>query len=270
MRSILKRTGSLVGATVVLAVAVAAGQDQKPGQAAGRGIVNVFNSVEGRMTIVACQPHGARVQKGGVLCELDPRELQDRLAIQEIAIESAEADGRAAKLNREAAELAVTEYIEGLFRTDLATVEGEIKLAEANLTEEEDALEWTRRMYEKGYVSQATRVSAELTFKKSQFALEQAQSKLNLLVKHTKRTKVKERSAAVEAARSRELAKQAALERERSMKKRLSDQIRHCTVLAPASGLLHHVTPIGPGAVLHDGQLLFQIDPEGGSSKKAN
>src|SRR5262249_54030103 len=159
--------------------------------------------------------------------------------------------------------------IEGLFRRDLSTVESEIKLAEVNLTQEEDALEWARRMFDKGYVSMASKVSEELKFKKSQFALEQAQIKLNVLVRHTKARTVKELSAAVETARGRELAKQVTLERERSMKKKLGDQIGRCKVVAPVSGLLHHVAPIGPGAVVHDGQLLFQIDPDGESVKKA-
>ncbi len=263
MSSTLKRTGVLVGSAVVLVVAVAAGQDQKGAPADGRRIVSVFNSVEGRTTIVSSQPHGARVQKGDVLCELDPGDLQDRLSIQEIVIQGAEVEAQAAKLIREAAELARTEYIDGLFRKDLVTVEGEIKLAEVNLTQEEDALDWTRRMYEKGYASMAAKIAVELKFKQTQFALEQAHSKLKVLVGYTKTKTIKELSGAIETARSRELAKQAALERERSMKKRLGDQIRRCKVVAPVSGLLHHVTPIGPGAVLHDGQILFQIDPRG-------
>ncbi len=269
MRSNLKRTGALVGSAIVLAVAVAAGQDQKPGSAAGRGGVSVFNSVESRSTVVSSQPHGARVQKGDVLCELDPSELQDRLAIQEITIRSAEADAQAAKLIREVAELAVTEYVEGLYRKDLATVEGEIKLAEANLAGGEDALEWTRRMFDKGYVSKATAIAEQLTFKKTQFTLEQAESKLKVLTQHTKNKTIKELTSAVETARARELAKQAALERERSMKKRLGDQIRRCKVVAPLSGVVHHVAPIGPGAVVRDGQMLFQVEPEGESLKKA-
>jgi hypothetical protein len=76
-------------------------------------------------------------------------ELQDRLAIQEITIQSAEADAQAAKLDREAAELARIEYTQGLFRKDLVTVEGEIKQADANLIRAEDAVEWVRRIFEK-------------------------------------------------------------------------------------------------------------------------
>ena len=82
-----------------------------------------------------------------------------------------------AKLTREVAEIAVIEYVEGIFKQDQATVEGEIKLAESDLSRSEDRLDWAQRMFEKGYVSMAQKVSEELTLKKARFALEQAQSK---------------------------------------------------------------------------------------------
>jgi multidrug resistance efflux pump len=269
MTSTLKRTAVLAGSAVVLAAAVAAAQDRKAGPAEGLGLVNVFNSVESRTSMLSTQPHGARVQKGDVLCELDDADLRDRLAVQELAIRSALSDAQAARLVREAAELDVAGYPRIRFAHELAGVEAEIKLAEVNLTKDEDALDWARRMFDKGYVSMAMKISEELAFKKSQFALELAQSKLKLLTQHTRQKRSKEILAAVETARARELAKQATLERERATKKRLDDQIRRCKVVATVGGVLHHVSPIGPGAVVHDGQLLFRIDPEDGPAKSA-
>jgi hypothetical protein len=178
MTSILKRTAAILGAAVVLAIAVAAGQDRKPGPAAEHASVGVFNSVESRTTVVSCRSHGATVQKGDVLCELDPSELRDRLSIQEIAIRSAQADLHGARIAREVAAMEATEYEGGLFVQELATREGDIKLAEASLASREDALDWTRRMYEKGYVSLAAKVTEELTLKKAVFALERAEQNL--------------------------------------------------------------------------------------------
>ena len=82
-----------------------------------------------------------------------------------------------AKLTREIAEIAVEEYEEVGYPQDLATIEGEIKLAESDLVRSEHRLEWAKRMFKKQYVTKATKASEELSFKKSQFALEQAQSK---------------------------------------------------------------------------------------------
>jgi RND family efflux transporter MFP subunit len=136
------------------------------------------------------------------------------------------------------AEIAVVEYKEGIFVQDFATVEGEIKLSESDLARSEDRLEWARRMFDKGYVSMAQKVSEELTLKKAQFALEQAQSKRTVLIKYTKGKTIKELESEVEKARSDELAKQATWELEKGKEEKLEKQIANCTLTAPIDGLV--------------------------------
>ena len=81
-------------------------------------------------------------------------------------------------------------------------------------------------MFEKGYVSKATKVSEELTLKKARFALEQAQSKKKVLVEYTKDKTIKELESEVEKARSDELAKKATweLENEQGREAREADR----------------------------------------------
>jgi HlyD family secretion protein len=130
-----------------------------------------------------------------------------RLRAQQLATRKAKALYEIAKATRELAEIAVEEYEEVNYPKDLATVEGEIKLADSDLSRSQDRLDWAKRMFEKGYVSQATKVSEELTHKKARFTLEQAQSKRKVLVDYTKGKTIKELISEVEKARSDELAK---------------------------------------------------------------
>ncbi len=269
MSSNLVRLGLVAGVVTMVAGAIALAQERKGGEPSGRGSVDVFNSVEGRAVVVTSRPEGARVEKGDILCELDPSELKDRLATQEIVVRGAEADVHGTRIAREVAVLAVIEYQEGTFIQELATTEGEIKLAESELARAEDRVDWTRRMFDKGYVSMAEKVTDELTLKKNRFALEQAQIKKKVLIDYSKAKTIKALTGAVETARARELAKQAGLERERSAQKRLIDQIRRCQIAAPAGGRIEYAAPISAGAVVHDGQLLFRVVPEGTAGTKA-
>ncbi len=198
-----------------------------------------------------------------MVCELDTTELQDRLVSQKINVASAEADVQSARLARELAELAVVEYNQGVYPQEMNMLANDIKLTELDLSRAEDVLEWTRRMFVKGYVSMSAKVAEELSFKQAQFALEQAQSKRKVLIDLTKKKTIKELTGAVERARSRELARQAALERERSALKRLDDQVQRCKVVAPVGGRVHYPAPMGIGAVLHDAQAIFRIEPDG-------
>ena len=216
------------------------------------------------------KPEGTPVKKGEIVCQLDSASLKDQLVNQKITTKSAEANYENAKLTREVAEIAVVEYEEGIFKQDLATVEGEIKLAESDLSRSEDRLDWARRMFDKGYVSMATKVSEELTLKKARFALEQAQSKKKVLVDYTKGKTIKELKSEVEKARSDELAKKATFELEDSKEKKLERQIANCEIKAPADGLVVYANDpnrafgsnqpqIEEGATVRERQKIFSL-----------
>jgi multidrug resistance efflux pump len=210
------------------------------------------------------------VEQGEVFCELDSSELKDRLASAEIAISGTIAEVQGASLAREVAVMTLNEYKEGLFLHDLQDTESQIKLAESNLARAEDTVDWTRRMFDKGYVSMGTKVSEELVLKKARFALEQSQSKRKVLLDYTKDKTIKALLGAVETARAHELHTQSMLERQRSARKRLDAQIRRCKVAAPSGGRVRYSAPIGAGAVLQDGQLLCRIVRDGEAQSPAN
>jgi beta-lactamase regulating signal transducer with metallopeptidase domain len=144
-----------------------------------------------------------------------------RWRAQQVVTRKAEADYHNARLTREVAEIVVLEYEEGIFKQDLATIEGEIKLAESDRSRSKDRLEWARRMFVKGFIAKTVLVSEEQALKKARFTLEQAQSKKKVLVDYTKGTTIKELKSEVEKARSDELAKKATWEREKSKEKAL-------------------------------------------------
>ena len=86
------------------------------------------------------------------------------------------------------------------------------------------------------------------------------------MVDYSKSRMIKTLTGTIEAARAGELVKQAAVERERSAQERLKDQIGRCKVTAPVSGRIKYAAPIGAGAVVHDGQVLYRIISEGEST----
>ncbi len=122
-------------------------QDAKPGER------SIRCEVEGGTKILLIAPDGLTVKKGQLVCELDSSAIQQKLADQRIIVEAAANASRAARAEREVAELTKQEYKQGILQQDLATVEGEIKLAESDLTRTADRLDWATRMHEKGFVA---------------------------------------------------------------------------------------------------------------------
>ena len=86
----------------------------------------------------------------------------------------------------------VKEYVEGAFKEDLQSVQGEIALAKAELTRAEDRLAWSTKMKEKGRITDSARLADELNRKRAKFDLERAQTKKDVLEKYTKEKTIKE------------------------------------------------------------------------------
>jgi HlyD family secretion protein len=231
---------------------------------------DAYALVEGQTTIISIKPEGSRVTKGELVCELDSAALNDQLVNQQITTKSAAANYENARLTREVAEIAVKEYVEGIYLQDLQTAEGEIKLAESDLSRSEDRLDWARRMYDKGYVSLATKNSEELTLKKARFSLEQAQSKRKVLTEYTRPKTIKELQSEVEKARSDELAKAATKELEEGKERKLEKQIKACKIFAPSDGLvvyandpqrafMSNAPQVEEGATVRERQKIFSL-----------
>jgi hypothetical protein len=210
-------------AAVTLAVGIASGGasvyvcgSQEPAPKDGQPVSN-------RPTTTTAQGPQPEISKKatGQPATAEPR---SRLRAQQLATRKAKASYEIAKLTRELAELAVEEYEEVNYPRDLATVGSEIKLAESDLARSEDRLQRTKRMVEKKYILQAQKDR-----KKAQFALEQAQSKKDVLIKYTYDKTVKELESAVKKAGVDELEKKAAWDSEKSKEIELERQLRQRT-----------------------------------------
>ena len=269
MSSRLIRVGLLAILSVALVGAIAWAQDRNTIESAGPRTTPVFNPVEGRMVVSSAKPGGSHVGTGEIVFELDPAELRERLSSQEIVIQAAQAEVHATRIAREVAVMALHEFKEGAYAQHLATTEGQIKLTESQLVRAEDRVDWTRRMFQKGYASLAEKISEELALKQARFALEEVQSQKKVLVDHSQQRETKALTGAIESARALELAAQATLAREQSLQKKLAGQLLRCQVKAPAAGRVEYGAPFGAGAVVHDGQLLFRIVTDAAAGAKA-
>lgn len=250
---------------------------------------DVFNGVEGSTTIIMILPEGTRVTKGQVVCELDSAALKDNLTNQRITTQGAESSYKNAKLAREIAEIAVTEYEQGIYVSERESLEGDIARAQSALKKRERRLERNRTA--RGQIQEILRQegrpktpsdvlaeidiedrvdTAEAAFQREQQTLEHAQTKLSVLQKYTNPKTVKELEIEVEKRRADERAKEAALGLEAQKEKKLVAQVAMCTLRAPAEGVvLYSNSPPSPrfrrapeideGDTVRERQMIFSI-----------
>ena len=79
------------------------------------------SQVEGHTSVISLRPDGSQVKKGQLICELDSSASKDKLVNQTITTRSAEAAYQQAKLAREIADIALTEYTDGIVMQERLT-----------------------------------------------------------------------------------------------------------------------------------------------------
>ncbi|MFI5457215.1 MAG: sigma-70 family RNA polymerase sigma factor [Isosphaerales bacterium] len=254
-----------------------------PGNLESSRNLDAFCQVEGQTTIVSILPEGTRVQKGQVVCTLDSARLKDQVINQNIAVQQAEADYQNAKLTREAAEVAVTEYVESS-KQEQKSLQGAIDVAQSAIQKAEGRLERTRRARKRlnDAVAASKRGSTpadivaeldiedrieatELALQREKMALDLAKAKRELLEKYTLGKITKEHEVDVYRKRADELARKANHELAISKKVKLERQIAACTLVARGDGLLVYADfpnqrpSIEEGATVRERQKIFSL-----------
>jgi RND family efflux transporter MFP subunit len=245
------------------------------------------SEVEGRTTIISVRPDGSDVKKGELICELDSAAFKEKLVNQTITAKSAEAAYQKAKLARESAEIALTEYVEGTLQKERLALKATIAAAESAVRKASVRLERTRDLLKRvkqalamqGETASTADMAAELiiedrlasaeeTLEREKMALQQARATQETLEKYTSNRISAGLKAEVEQQRSDELARLATWRAEKSNETMLRQQIENCTIYAPFRGSIDLaeerdqtgvVSPIEEGSMVRRGERLFSL-----------
>lgn len=262
--------------------------------------VDVVCEVESQgLKIVEMLPEGSQVQADQVVVQLDPSQINDQLAQQQIKVTQANAVAKAAaeelKIQRNLAASAIAQaqltltlaeldrkkYIKGEYQVELNDLKGSIALAETDLQDAKDLAEHFEKLVRNGFRTPEQLESKQQDVERAKHVLSRDEEKLQVLEQFTKERQAVELTAkAEEAVRELErvrgssnaaIAKSetdlevaeatAALEREQL--RRIQEQLEHCDVRAPADGTLVYAKDknkkIELGAPVHFKQRLFSL-----------
>jgi len=240
--------------------------------------VIVKNEVEGSTTIVFIVEEGTKVKKGDLMMELDSSTLSDKKVDQEISVQNADAsridanenyevsknqaqsDIESAKLAYEFAQLDLKKYIEGEYPDQLKEAESNITVAEEEVAQAKDTLDWSKKLYEEGYLSQSELEKDTLSYTQKQLSVELKQAAKDLLVDYTNKRQLaklqsdvtqakaalerttRKAKANVAQAEANKAAKQAEYERQVAKLKKIEIQLTATKIYAPADGTIIYAT----------------------------
>lgn len=212
---------------------------------------------------------GKMVEPGDVLVRLDSSALEEEAKLQRLDLSGSVAGLSKAMNELEAAQIAMTEYVDGLFVQEKKELEAEIKFAEETLRRAEEYYAYSSRLAAKGFVTSLQLEGDKFAVDKAKIELDNAKLKLNVLVEQTKQKKIKELESAIGVAKA-DL--ESAKERNSIEQKRLDfflEQIKNCTITAPASGQVVYANERGnreasefivePGSAVRERQTIIRL-----------
>lgn len=231
--------------------------------------IDVKCEVAGGSSILSLVEDGSLVRKGDLLVELDSAALEDQINTQKISYNKAKSAVIQAEKDYSVAQISVKEYIEGTFLKEQEDADTQITIAEENLRSAKNALEYSEKMYQRGYISQLELESQQFAVKRAQLELNSANTGKRVLVDFTKAKTLEDLESQVETAKAAMESEQAAFVIEENKLTRLETQIENCKIYAPQDGMAVFVkdrgrfgqsgSSIEEGAALRDRQTILRL-----------
>ncbi len=193
------------------------------------------NEVEGQTVILFLIDEGTKVKKGELLVELDASGLIDQRVNQQIQVinaesnfvnarenlavvtSQAEADIDQAALDLQFARQDLKQYQAGEYPKLEKEAQATITLAQETLANAKNTYDWSLKLFEEKYISEAELKKDELGWQKAGIDLELARDELNLLKNFTYKRRMTELQSAV---------KQAQMALERTRRKAAADVVQ--------------------------------------------
>ena len=221
----------------------------------------------GASTILEIIPNGTMVKKGDILCRLDASEYEDVALAQTIRVEQHNAEDVQRATGLQGAEIALTEYRDGLLPHDIMGMKGQIALAESEVKTATDRLAWSERMAAKGYASLRQVANDRQAVLSATLRLKQAEMELDTYRRYISPKTLVSLQADVEKARAWAIHEAGDFEKSKVQLAYYRSLVDRCTIRAPHDGFVIYAngtfredeerTMIELGASVRQGQELF-------------
>jgi multidrug efflux pump subunit AcrA (membrane-fusion protein) len=225
----------------------------------------IKNKVRGESTVIWVIETGTEVKPGDELVKLDTLALEDAIAERTKYAHLTRSGAERAKADVATAELAISEYLEGRYRSDLMTREKDLAIAESNLRTAQNMLDHAEAMAERGYVSELQVEEREFDVTQATLNVELTQTQIDVLKRFTKRMELETLNGTLESAKARFAAEDERARMDAERRDLAIQELEYCLVKAERSGLVIHpsaaqwkgVPEIEEGATVHQDQVML-------------
>ena len=221
--------------------------------------------VRGYNTVIWVVEGGTEVTAGDELVKLDTKRIEDAVSLQTTNYHTAMATLAQSEAEVAKAEIAVSAYLEGTYRSQHESLERALKIAEANLLTARKMLDHSEQLFKLGYVTELEVEGNTFTVTQAELELKVNQTRLRVLDEYTKKSELEGLNGNLIASKSKLEADQAGLAMDKGRLDRAKDELELCVIKAEKSGMVIHPSAaqwknapeITEGATVHKDQILL-------------
>ena len=218
-------------------------------------------------TIVWIIENGTIVKPGDVLVRIDTSTIETNINTQEIAYQTALATYAQSESDAAVAEINITEYVEGTYRSEIKTKEKDVVIAKANLRSAQNMLNHAKEMYRKGFMSKLELEGNEYSLQQAELELEVKETDVDVLKRYTRVKQIKDFEGILAAKTAKLASDKAALNLEKTKLDTEKRQLENCVILCESSGMVIYDEveewedrpDIREGATVREDQILLLI-----------
>ena len=221
--------------------------------------------VRGHNTIIWVIESGSVVKPGDELVHLDTLAIEDAIAERTKYAHLTRSGAERAKADVARAQLAIPEYLEGRYRSQLMSLEKDLAIAMSNERTAQNMLAHEEMLGERGYVSGLELQEAQFALTQAELNLDVKQTQINVLKEFTKAMELETLNGNLNAAKARFAAEAERARMDAERRDLALAELEHCVVKAERGGLVIYpraekwkrAPEIEEGATVHRDQTLL-------------
>jgi len=221
--------------------------------------------VRGQNTIIWVIESGSVVKPGDELVRLDTLAIEDAIAERTKFAYWTKSGAERARADVARAELAIPEYLEGRYRSQLMTLEKDLIIAKSNLLTAQNILAHAEKMAERGYVSGLEVDEKTFAVTQAELNVDVKKTQIDVLTRFTKAMELETLKGNLNANKARNAADEERAQMDAERRDLALEELEHCVMKAERSGLVIYpvaeawkrAPEIEEGATVHGDQILL-------------
>jgi len=221
--------------------------------------------VRGENTVIWVIESGTEVKPGDELVRLDTLAIEDAIAERTKYAHLTRSGAERARADVARAELAIPEYLEGRYRSQLMRLQKDLAIIQSNLRTAQNMLAHAELMAKRGYVSGLEVEEMKFAVTQADLNVDVKKTEIDVLQRFTKAMELETLKGNLNAAKARLAAEEERAQMDAERRDLALEELEYCVIKAERSGLVIYpsakawegVPEIEEGATVHKDQVLL-------------